>query len=440
VSARQAIGACAVVVVMVATACSADDAPSDADGSTQATFATVPPLDTTDAPVTPTAPPASTPPTGTAAPTAATDTVTSTAPATPSPAPLAEPAVELLEIGQFDQPVEIAIRPLDNRLFIVQQTGQVVAVDDESTEVVLDVSELISAGGEQGLLGLAFHPTEKLAYVNYTDRSGDTVVAEYVVDPTTGTLEPSTVREILKVEQPFANHNGGKVAFGPDRLLYIGLGDGGSADDPDRSGLDLTTPLGKILRIDPAAAGAEPYTVPPDNPFVGADGADPRIWSLGLRNPWRFSFDAATGDLWIADVGQNEFEEINRAPASGGVDAGRGLSFGWSAFEGNDRFNDDQSDAGHTAPVYVYSHDGGRCSVSGGAVARDSKVPDLNGWYVFGDYCSGEIWALDPAAASDAPRVVMIGSLPALASISTGADGDLYAISNAGTIARFVTP
>jgi glucose/arabinose dehydrogenase len=228
--------------------------------------------------------------------------------------------------------------------------------------------------------------------------------------------------------------------FGPDGLLYIGLGDGGSADDPERNGLDLATPLGKILRIDPTPSATEPYTVPTDNPFVGVEGADQRIWSFGLRNPWRFSFDSATGDLWIADVGQNEFEEINLAPATGGRDAGRGASFGWSAFEGNEVFNDDQPTENHVAPVYVYSHADGGCSVSGGAVARDTSVPDLAGWYVFGDYCSGDIWAFDPASAGDAPRVVPLANLPGLAAVSVGADGELYAVSNSGTIARFVTP
>ena len=223
-------------------------------------------------------------------------------------------------------------------------------------------------------------------------------------------------------------------------MLYIGLGDGGSGGDPDRNGLDLATPLGKILRIDPVATDAEPYTVPADNPFVGVDGADPRIWSLGLRNPWRFSFDSATGDLWIADVGQDEFEEINHAPAAGGLGAGRGLSFGWSAFEGNSEFNADQPADGHTPPVYVYSHDEGGCSVSGGVVARDSTVPNLSGWYLFGDYCTGEIWALDPAGAPDAPRIVPLANLEGVAAISVGGDGQLYAVSNGGTIARFVAP
>ncbi len=378
---------------------------------------------------------------------------------TPAPAPaptaaagpLVEPVVVLVEVGRFDQPVDVATRPLDTRLYVVEQAGRVIAMDGAggartgsgtgSEEVVLDIAERITdAGAEQGLLGLAFHPELDLAYVDFTDTDGDTVVAEFAIDPSTGVFDTASFRQVLTVDQPFANHNGGKLEFGPDGLLYIGLGDGGSADDPMRTALDPTRRLGKILRIDPVADAGEPFTVPGDNPFVGVDGADPTIWAVGLRNPWRFSFDRATGDLWIADVGQNEFEEINRAPAVEGRDAGRGLSFGWSAFEGNTRFNDDQPDAHHTSPVFVYSHSDSRCAVSGGAVARSDSVTDLTGWYVFGDYCSGEIWGLDPVSPSDSHGIVPLGNLAGLAAISAGPDGELFAISNGGTVARFTNP
>ena len=229
------------------------------------------------------------------------------------------------------------------------------------------------------------------------------------------------------------------MTFGPDGLLYIGFGDGGSADDPQRSALDLSSPLGKILRIDPLAADDAAFTVPTDNPFVGVDGADERIWTVGLRNPWRFSFDTATGDLWIGDVGQNNIEEIDFAPASAGLDAGRGVSFGWSAFEGDDRFNDDQSDVGHTAPRLTYSHDDGDCSVSGGAVYRGDAVPDLFGWYVYGDFCSGRIWAHDPTSPADAPVVIELGRQSNLAAVAVGGAGDLFAVSTNGTVSRFAT-
>ena len=173
------------------------------------------------------------------------------------------------------------------------------------------------------------------------------------------------------------------MAFGPDGYLYLALGDGGSADDPERNSLALSSRLGKILRIDPQPTADAPFATPPDNPFVDVEGADPTIWSLGLRNPWKFSFDSLTGDLWIADVGQGDIEEINLAPAISGQGAGKGLSFGWSAFEGSERFNTDQDDAGHTGPVVEYRHDDGNCSVSGGAVYRGDVIEDLFGWYVY---------------------------------------------------------
>ncbi len=364
---------------------------------------------------------------------------TATAPTTAVAGPLPTPAVSLYEIGSFDQPVQLTTRPGDATAYVVEQPGKVVAVTDLSSDVVLDISDLTDANGEQGLLGLAFHPTADLAYVDYTSTSGDTVVAEFAVDPTSGVFDPSSRREVLTVDQPYSNHNGGQLAFGPDQLLYIGLGDGGSGGDPGRRALDLGTRLGKILRIDPVADGDQPFTVPADNPFVDTDGADPTIWAYGLRNPWRFSFDAPTGDLWIADVGQGDWEEVNRARATADrMDAARGANFGWSAMEGFERFNVDQSSDGALAPLFVYDHDDGRCSVSGGAVARGESVPDLQGWYVFGDYCTGQIWALDPTVPPGEPRVVEIARLDGLAAISQGPDGDLYAVSNAGTVARLI--
>ncbi len=359
-------------------------------------------------------------------------------PSTTLPAgPLPIPAVQLIDIGAFDAPVGVAVRPLDPRLFVVEQAGRVLAVDDESATPVLDVTERTEASGEQGLLGLAFHPERDLAYVNYIDQDGDTVIAEFAVDPVSAAFDPGSFRQVMTVAQPFPNHNGGALVFGPDGMLYIGLGDGGAAADPLRAGLDLGTRLGKLLRIDPLEFGDEPFVVPADNPFVGVDGADPTIWSLGLRNPWRVSFDAATGDLWIADVGQNEFEEVNRAAADGGRDAGRGLSFGWSAFEADAPFNDDQDPTGHTPPVIVYSHVDGNCSVSGGTVVRGSRVTNLDGWYVYGDYCSGTIWGYDTTSAAGAPVVVELGLLPALTSVARGPNGELFAVSSDGTVARF---
>ncbi len=362
-----------------------------------------------------------------------------TVPPTTTPGPLAVPRIALFEVARLERPTGIAHRPLDNRAFALEQPGRIVAIDDLSTDVVLDITDRITdRGNEQGLLGLAFHPDEDLAYVNYTGEGGATVIAEFAVDPRSGVFDRESARTVMTVEQPAANHNGGQLAFGPDGLLYIGLGDGGNADDPRRVGLDLSSRLGKILRIDPRADGDAPFTVPADNPFVDTDGADPTIWSSGLRNPWKFSFDATTGDLWIADVGQNELEEVNRAPASDGTGAGRGRSFGWSAFEADTRFNEDQPARGHTPPLIVYPHEDGNCSVSGGVVARDSVVPDLDGWYLYGDYCSGTIWGYDTTAPADDPTIVELASLPGLAAIAAGPAGDVFAVSNNGLVALVV--
>jgi glucose/arabinose dehydrogenase len=385
------------------------------------------------------------PPVSTTPPPSATDATTPgtvstvTVPTTTAvTGPLPEPRVQLFEIGTFDQPVEVAHRLGDGQLYVVEQPGRVVAVTDLSQEVVLDISDRTVARGEQGLLGLAFHPTADLAYVHFTDVGGDTVVAELAIDPMTGVFDPAAYRELLTVAQPYANHNGGQLAFGPDQLLYIGLGDGGSGGDPERYSLDLSSPLGKILRIDPTPSADRPYTVPADNPFVDVAGADPRVWSYGLRNPWRFSFDFPTGDLWVPDVGQNAWEEINRSLATDRMNAARGVNFGWSAFEGFERFNTDQPVEGAVDPLFVYDHGDGRCSISGGAVARGDAVPDLLGWYVFGDYCTGQIWGLDPTVDPSQPRTIELAQLPTLVAISEGPDRDLYAVSNAGSVARLI--
>jgi len=361
-----------------------------------------------------------------------------TAPSTTdaAPGPLPEPSVTLFEIGSFDQPVDVAARPGFGELYVVEQPGRVVAVTDLSTDVVLDITDLTDADGEQGLLGLAFHPTADLVYVHYSDAGGNTVVAEVAIDPATGVFDRDSLREVLTVDQPYSNHNGGQLAFGPDQLLYIGLGDGGSGGDPERHALDLTSRLGKILRIDPVAADGSPFTVPADNPFVDDPAADPTIWAYGLRNPWRFSFDPPTGDLWIGDVGQGEFEEINHSVAADRSDAAKGVNFGWSAFEGFEPFNDDQPADGAVAPLFVYDHSDGRCSVTGGTVARGDTAADLAGWYVFGDYCSGQIWALDPTAPPSDPRVIEIAQLDTLVALAAGPERELYVVSNGGTVAR----
>lgn len=382
----------------------------------------------------------------TAAPSTAPDTTApdTTVPATDSTAPastvpLATGAVAFTPfVSGLAKPVDIAFRTGDPTLYVVQQDGRIVTVDDGKVgSTVLDISQKISTDNEQGLLGMAFHPTEPLAYVDYTNASGDTVVAEFAVNAD-GSFDASSERAVIGIDQPYANHNGGEVVFGPDGYLYIGLGDGGSANDPQRHALDLTSYLGKILRIDPVASGGKPYTVPDDNPFVGNASAKPEIWSYGLRNPWRFDFDTATGDLWIADVGQNQWEEVDLATAADG--GGKGVNFGWSAFEGTHRFNTDQSDAGVTPPIWEYPHGDEGCSVSGGAVYRGSDVPSLVGWYVVADYCSGKVWALQAGADDTLAGNVPLGVVANPSAVVRGPDGELYVLAHGeGSIVR-ITP
>jgi glucose/arabinose dehydrogenase len=364
--------------------------------------------------------------------TAATSTPDSSA-SVPTPGPFEPASVRLDTVAEgLDAPVDLARRPGDDTLYVVQQSGTVVPVRGADVGApVLDVTDRIAYGGEQGLLGLAFHPTEPLAYVNFTATDGTTTIVEYAVADD-GDLLDESARTVLEIAQPFPNHNGGGVVFGPDGMLYIGTGDGGAADDPDRRSLDPGDLLGKLLRIDPVATGAEPYTTPSDNPFVDTDGARGEVWSTGLRNPWRFSFDPLTGDLWIADVGQNLWEEVDLVRAADG--GGRGANFGWSAWEGTHRFNDDQSPDGAVPPVFEYAHGDDGCSVSGGAVYRGDAVPTLRGWYVFADFCSGRVWAL----AGD--ERVQVGTVPTAAAVLPGPDGELYVLGySTGSLVR-VTP
>jgi len=434
---RRATLGCLLVLGVVAVACGGDDA-----GPTTTGAAVVAPTTTVPTPGPTTVPPSS----GTAAP-ASTSPAPSTAAPTPAPttgAPQApamtgiEPAVTLTEIGSFASPTDLAWRAGDDAVYVVEQRGTVRRVAGGEATTVLDISDLTVAEGERGLLGLAFSPSGDLAYVDYTDRDGDTTISEHPVagDGTFGTGD--NARTLLMVDQPYANHNGGDLSFGPDGLLYIGMGDGGSGGDPERRATNPAELLGKLLRIDPTPSGVLPYTVPPDNPFVGVADAAPEVWASGLRNPWRFSFDRVTGDLWIADVGESAVEEIDVAPASDGVDAGKGESFGWSALEGNGPYNDDVSIEDPVPPFTTYTHDVG-CSISGGARPRGGPVPDLVGWYVYGDLCAGTVWALEVLGTGDAltpGRQVDLGELPAITAVVEGQQGEIYALSGQGSVVR----
>jgi glucose/arabinose dehydrogenase len=341
-------------------------------------------------------------------------------------------------VSGLTKPVDVTIRADDPTLYVVQQDGRIVPVrNGKPGAPVLDISGKISTSNEQGLLGMAFHPAKPLAYVDYTNSAGDTVIAEFAVKAD-GTFDPASERAVMGIDQPYANHNGGKIVFGADGYLYIGLGDGGAGNDPARHALDLGSYLGKILRIAPEASGGKPYSVPADNPFVGDSAAKPEIWSYGLRNPWRFDFDTETGDLWIADVGQNQWEEVDLATSAAG--GGKGLNFGWSAFEGTHRFNTDQPAGGVTPPIWEYPHGDAGCSVSGGSVYRGSAVPSLVGWYVVADYCSGNVWALQAGPNNTLAGNVPLGTVPNPSAVVRGPDGELFVLAHGeGTIYR-ITP
>jgi glucose/arabinose dehydrogenase len=441
---RRLLGALAVAAMAVVTACADDDdddgaaAPASPPAASATAAPTTAAVTTSATPTTVTTPP----PTAAAATTAPTAPApTTTTPTTAAPAdtePRGDPEVTLTQVADLSSPVDLVWREGDPGLYVVEKEGRIERLVDGEPTTVLDVSDLTSEGSEQGLLGMAFASGGDVAYINYTDNNGDTVISEHPVaaDGTFGTGD--SARIVLEIDQPYDNHNGGDLTFGPDGYLYIGMGDGGAGGDPERRATDLSTLLGKILRIDPAIAQGQPYTVPRDNPFVGTEGAAPEIWASGLRNPWRFSFDRETGDLWIADVGQNEWEEVDVAPATNGRDAGKGLSFGWSAFEGDARYNDDVSPDGHTPPIATYSHDFG-CSVSGGVRVRGGPVPALDGWYVYGDYCSGLMWALEVTGQGPrlaAGRTVELPPVVSPTAVVAGPNGETYVLSLNGPVYR----
>jgi glucose/arabinose dehydrogenase len=330
-----------------------------------------------------------------------------------------------------------------NRLFVVEQTG-VIWIIENATPLetpFLDVSDLISPDAlnlrgysERGLLGLAFHPNYEengQFYINYTDLGGDTVVARYLVsedDP--NIADPNSATTLLTQFQPYPNHNGGHMEFGPEGYLYIGFGDGGSGGDPQGYAQSLGTLLGKILRID--VDNGDPYTVPDDNPFVGQPGASPEIWAYGLRNPWRFSFDAETGDLYIADVGQGDYEEVNFQPA----DSPGGENYGWKVYEGTHPYTGGTLENA-VMPVGEYDHSQG-VSVSGGYVYRGTQIPSLEGIYFYGDFGSGTIWYLYQDSSDNWQSVVFIqNSGYNISSFGTDEQNELYLVDYAGSIYRF---
>lgn len=343
----------------------------------------------------------------------------------------------------LEQPVAIThAGDGSGRLFITEQDGRVMVYD--GTRVLprpfLDIRDLVSCCGERGLLSVAFHPNYRsngLFFVNYTDKHGDTVIARYkVLKKNPNVTFRNSPKLILVVGQPFANHNGGQLQFGPDRYLYIGMGDGGSGGDPENRAQNLGSLLGKMLRID--VSRGLPYTIPADNPFVGVSGARPEIWALGLRNPWRFSFDRLTGELFIGDVGQHRWEEVDfqRAKSAGGE------NYGWRRMEGRHCFNPSTgcNVGGLTLPIIEYSHAAGGCSITGGYRYRfrGERKPNLFGTYLYADYCTGQIWGARFSASSGWSSTVLLDSDALISTFGEGEKGEVYFADHVGQVYRIM--
>jgi glucose/arabinose dehydrogenase len=331
------------------------------------------------------------------------------------------------------------------RLYVLEQAGRVRVIERDGSlrpAPFVDLSGRILSGGERGLLGFAFHPDyarNRRVFVHYS-RAGDgaTIVAELRAAADGRSADPASQRELLQLTQPFSNHNGGQLAFGPDGYLYIGLGDGGSGGDPFGNAQNTSVLLGKILRIDVDAApsGGRAYAIPPDNPFaadgVRPGGGLPEVWAYGLRNPWQFSFDPEGGDLYIGDVGQGRWEEVNRQPG----DSRGGENYGWDVMEGRHCYEGDCDQAPYLKPIAEYSHDLG-CSITGGHVYRGQRQPELAGIYVFGDYCSGLLFTLQVDEGTVTPKIVLESGL-SITAFGTGEDGEIYVAGLGGTLHRVV--
>jgi len=343
----------------------------------------------------------------------------------------------LVPVAQgLESPLFVTAPAGDGRLFIVERPGRIRIVKDGQLVATpfLDIVPDVGTGGERGLLGLAFHPdyaSNGRFYVNYSDRDGNTRVERYTVGADPDAADPASAKLVIAIDQPYANHNGGMIAFGPDGMLYVGMGDGGSANDPQGNGQNPATLLGAMLRLD--VDGGDPYAVPADNPFVGRSGARGEIWAIGLRNPWRFSFDRGAPRLYIADVGQNAWEEVDIVPAGDG-----GLNFGWNVMEGTHCFRSASCDeSGLTLPELDYGHDQG-CSVIGGYVYRGRALPELAGHYFYADYCRGWLRSFrfdGPGSIAD-HREWPVGDFGNPLGFGEDAAGEVYIGSQNGTVYR----
>ena len=324
------------------------------------------------------------------------------------------------------------------RVFVVEQEGRIRIVSKGGTLAAtpfLDIESRVACCGEQGLLGLAFHPAYRRNgrfYVSYTDDAGALVIAEYRRSAGSANRASTTERRLLRIAHPgYGNHNGGQLAFGPDGYLYIGTGDGGGAGDPGENGQKRSTLLGKILRIAPNVTSSTPaYRVPSTNPWAGSTTIRPEIWAYGVRNPWRFSFDRTTGDLWIADVGQGRLEEVDRARRSAG--GGRGANFGWDQYEADSCFEGPCTSKGKTFPLASYAHGSNGCAVTGGYVYRGRRSPALAGRYLFGDYCSGRIWAVSAGGAARQRPTLLDDTSLAISAFGEDEAGEVYVVDYDG--------
>jgi glucose/arabinose dehydrogenase len=346
--------------------------------------------------------------------------------------------------GGFSRPIDIK-HANDSRLFIVEQDGIIKILNaDGSTNTTsfLDIdAQVNSSGNEQGLLGLAFDPnyaSNNRFYINYINNSGDTVISRFTTSSNPDIADATSEEILLTVSQPYTNHNGGSIAFDADGLLYIALGDGGSAGDPQNYAQNLQSLLGKILRID--VSGATGYTIPATNPFVGNPAGLDEIWSYGLRNPWKISFDSDNGELWIGDVGQSNREEINNVPI-----VNSGYNFGWKCYEGNATFDTAGCSAPSsiTFPVGEYSYGGSpfRCAITGGYRYRGSMYPNIQGWYIFADYCSNELGTLVPAAGNTWNlSLTSSGFSPNITTFGEDANKEVYAAGLNGEIYKIYDP
>jgi len=345
-----------------------------------------------------------------------------------------------IEIGELSGAVDLIQRDIaDSYFYVVSRYGTIQRWHTDGTilDTVLDISSATTSEGERGLLGLTFRKMgEKWeAFINFTNLAGDTVVSRFDVTPDGRFVMSAglTGAEIIKIGQPYSNHNGGAVVVGPDNMLYIGTGDGGSSGDPERRALDKSQLLGKILRINPRTSG---YDIPEDNPFVDTPSTHGEIWSIGLRNPWRFDFDVF-GNIWIADVGQNNWEEVNVSPGTPQIPGGKAISFGWSAYEGSHVFNTDIEALDSIAPVFEYEHKGGACSISGGAIGTNTTTPGRAGWYFFGDYCTGALTAIltdGTSTVASEPVLTDLGNITAVRSTFSG----MFVISLEGTVRQII--